>query len=82
MAKRCIDGDEDGWHKFLPVCLVVFILQLLPMQVGVAALDLICDGAPRVQSREFQGESPRSDLHWLYMALPKALFWDLRLISW
>ena len=43
--------------------------------------DYIFGGALRVPSRDFQGESLRSDLHWLClaMALLKELFLEFRL---
>jgi hypothetical protein len=63
MAVRCIGCDEDLLHKFLPVCRVFGDLQQHPCQEGV---DYISDGALRGPSRDFQGKSPRSGLHWLY----------------
>jgi hypothetical protein len=64
MAKRCIGVNEDGRHRFLPMCWVFGILQQQPWQEGLPVpLECICNGAPRVQSWDLQGESQRSSLH-------------------
>jgi hypothetical protein len=91
----CVGGWNGGetycrrWRWATQVCRVFGILQQRPWQEGVAALvDCICDGAPRVHSHDFQGErpeSPRSALHWLYlaMALLKVLYCEVRLsLGW
>ena len=52
------------------VSMVLGDLQQRPRQVGVAALRVfIFGGALRVSSLDLQGENPRSDLYWLYLAM-------------
>ena len=61
----------------------VEVLQQRPWQEGVATqVDTILV-VHLVPSRDFQGESPRSGLHWLYLAIAllKALFWNSGLSS-
>ena len=66
----------------LPMCRVFGDLQQRLWQEGVATqVDCIFGDAPRVPSCDFQGESSRSGLHWLYLAMAflKALFCELGL---
>jgi hypothetical protein len=81
LAERVL-VDEDNAAQVLPVCRVFNDLQQQPWQARVATqVDYFFGGTPRVPSHDFQGENPRSGLHWLYlaMALLKALFWKLGL---
>jgi hypothetical protein len=80
LHKRCSNLASGTFPPILdkvPVSLVFDNFQEKQWKVGAATLEVfIFGGTPRVSSFDFQGESLRSELHWLCLVvvLLKELF--------